>query len=305
MKAPYERIAADLRRRIQTGELSPGDRVPSTRALARRSGVALATAAHALRLLVNEGVLRSVPRVGTLVARPDTLKASQPDELSKARIVAAAIAIADAEGLTALSLRGVAAKLGAPVMSLYRHVKGKDELLRSMTDAVLGEEPLPKLVPVAWRAQLELAARAQWRAFRRHPWLGRVMSITRPTPLANALAYAEWVLRALDGHGLDAEQRMRMHIVLFGFVQGMAVNLEAEVDAAGETGMSDDEWMHTQLEAFNKLAASGRYPTFARVLSELDAGFDLDFDALFELGLKVLLDGFARSLATGTRRRGA
>jgi hypothetical protein len=97
---------------------------------------------------------------------------------------------------------------------------------------------------------------------------------------------------------------MRMHIVLFGFVQGMAINLEAEIEAAGETGMNDDEWMHTQLEAFSKFAASGRFPAFARTLRELDDGFDLEFDQLFELGLQVLLDGFACRLAQSSRGRG-
>jgi DNA-binding transcriptional regulator YhcF (GntR family) len=304
VKPPYERIADDLRQRVESGELRPGDRVPSTRALARRWGVAIATAQHALRTLVNEGVLRSAPRVGTLVAPRSGRTEVLPAELSRERIVAAAIAIADAEGLAALSLRGVAAKMGAPVMSLYRHVKGKDQLLRSMIDATLSDEPLPKAAPIAWRSQLELAARAQWRAFRRHPWLGRLMTITRPSPLPNALAYAEWVLRALEGHGLTAAERMRMHIVLFGFVQGMAINLEAEIEAAGETGMNDDEWMHTQLEAFSKFAASGRFPAFARTLRELDDGFDLEFDQLFELGLQVLLDGFACRLAQSSRGRG-
>jgi DNA-binding transcriptional regulator YhcF (GntR family) len=298
-RPPYQRIAESLHRRIESGQLKPGERVPSTRAIARKWGVALATAAHALGVLTAEGLVRTVPRAGTVVASPPSKAAArgQP-ELSRARIVETAIAIADAEGLAAVSLRGVASRMGAPVMSLYRHVKGKDELLLAMTDVAMGEAALPARPPSSWRAQLEVAARGSWSVMRRHPWLARTMNITRPMPLPNAIAYADWILRALDGLGLDAAERMRLHIVLYAFVQGMAVNLEVEADAASETGMNDSEWMDSQLSAFVALAQSGRFPAFAAVLNELDAGFNLEIDALFELGLRSVLDGFARRMRT-------
>lgn len=295
--APYQRIAAALRRRIRSGELSPGTKVPSTRELAREWNVALATAAHALKSLADEGLVRGVPRSGTVVAGTGPKRAAARDrdnELSRERIVDIAIALADAEGLSALSLRGVAAKLRAPVMSLYRHVANKDELLDLMANNVLGEERLPTTRPRGWRAQLEIAAHKQWRVLRRHPWLARLMSITRPKPLPNALYHADWILGALDHHGLDAPTRMELHILLHAYIQGLAVNLEAEADAAGETGLSDDDWMQTQVGAFHALAASGRYPAFASTLEELNADFDLRFEALFERGLKALLDGFER-----------
>ncbi|WP_437332120.1 TetR/AcrR family transcriptional regulator C-terminal domain-containing protein [Sorangium sp. So ce394] len=292
---PYRRIAAELRRRIESGELRPGDRVPSTRELARAHRVATATAAHALKELADAGLVRGVARVGTVVAQVRQ-RAPREHELTRARIVEAAIAIADAEGFGALSLRGVAAKLGAPVMSLYRHVASKEELVSLMTDAAFGEAALPATVPLGWRAQLEASARVQWAAFRRHPWLARVINMTRPEPLPNAIAHAEWILRALDGHGLDAAERMKLHIILYGFLQGIATNLEAEVDATSATGMTDDEWMAGRVAQFHALAASGRYPAFARVLDAFagTGGFSLDFDELFALGLRALLDGFAR-----------
>jgi AcrR family transcriptional regulator len=240
--------------------------------------------------------VRGVPRAGTVVAGPAArgpAARARDGELTRDRIVLAALAIADHEGLAALSLRGVAARLEVPVMSLYRHVASKDALLRLLTDAALGEVQLPAAPPVGWRAQLEVAARVQWAVLRRHPWLARLLSMTRPVPLPSALAHAEWVLRALDGHGLDAGQRMRMHILLHGFLQGIAANLETEAEAVSQTGMSDDEWMAGQVEQYTALARSGRYPAFAAMLEELRAGFDLDFDALFEVGLQALLDGYA------------
>ena len=188
-------------------------------------------------------------------------------------------------------------------MSLYRHVGNKEELLRLMTDAAIGEERLPETAPAGWRAQLEVAARVQWRGLRKHPWLARLISLTRPNPLPNALAHADWVLRALDGHGLDANARMQLHIILHGFIQGLAVNLETEAEAVSETGMSDEDWMRTQTETFAALAATGRFPAFAAVLVELADGFELDFEALFDLGLSVLLEGFASVVEPTPRRR--
>lgn len=289
---PHRRIADAIRRRIDAGELVAGDRVSSTRELAREWDVAPATAAHALRVLANAGVVRAVPRIGNVVAgaRP---RARGDGELGEARIVEAAIAIADAEGLSALSLRGVAAKVGTPVMSLYRHVSSKDALLDRMTDAVLGEEPFPAR-PRGWRAALEFAARASWRTVKRHPWVARTLVISRPRALPNAIAYADWVLGALEGHGLSAPRRMNLHILLHAFVIGLAVNVEAETEAEAATGMTHDAWIDTQHEGFDALAATARYPAFARALGELDAGYDLDLDALFDEGLRALLDGFAK-----------
>ena len=266
----------------------------------------MATAAHALKTLAHEGVVRGVPRVGTVVANVrtgSTVQREREMELTRGRIVTAAIEIADAEGLTALSLRSVAARVGAPVMSLYRHVGNKEELLRLMADAAIGEERLPETKPAGWRAQLEVAAQVQWRGLRKHPWLVRLISLTRPNPLPNALAHADWVLRALNGHGLDANARMQLHIILHGFIQGLAVNLETEAEAVSETGMSDEEWMQTQREEFAALAATGRFPAFAAALVELADGFELDLEAIFDLGLSALLEGFARVVEPPRRRK--
>jgi len=301
----YQSIAASLRARIKAGELRPGDSIPSTRALARKWKVALATAAHALNALAAEGLVRSVPRVGTLVARPhpaakDLEPAAQASTPIREKIVRAAIAIADREGLSALSLRGVAARLETPVMSLYRHVENKEQLHRLMTETALAEERFPEQPPPDWRARLELAARLQWRILRRHPWLGRLMNISRPRPLPAAIAHADWVLAALALPGLSATLRMQLHITLHSFIQGMAVNIEAEADAQSETGLDDREWMESQIAAFQSLARSGRFPAFASTIGELTE-FDLDFDAQFELGLHAMLEGFAVTIRAARR----
>jgi DNA-binding transcriptional regulator YhcF (GntR family) len=291
---PYLRIVEDIRRRIEEGDLQPGERLPSTRRVAKKWRVSLATASKALRELAREGAIVATPRVGAVVARSAShpKPAPRPPDLTRARIVAAGLEIADVEGLAALSIRGVAAKVGVPVMSLYRHVSGKEELLGLMTEAALLEDPLPAKPLDAWRPHLEQAARAFWRVYRRHPWMARVITILRPLPLPASLAHANFVLAGLRGHGFDAATMMQMHVTVYAFIQGLAVNLEAEAEAQGDTGVDDEAWMQSKLSSFDGLARSGRFPAFAAMLDELSGGFDLPLDAVFELGLGTLLDGF-------------
>jgi DNA-binding transcriptional regulator YhcF (GntR family) len=302
---PYLAIAADLRSRIRAGLLRPGDRVPSTRQLTRESGVALATAAKALAVLRQEGLVRTVPRVGTVVTTPatpgsaiaaPTRRRRQADPaLTRDRIVGAAVTLADTEGIAALSMRRLGVELGVPTMSLYRFVRSRDELLRTMTDAVLGEDPLPASPPPGWRAQLELSARLQWSLYRRHPWLAQTFGLVRPVLSRNALVHANWMLRAADGLGLDPNSQLQVHVTVFSYVQGLAGNLERQAEAEAETGISDDEWMASQRARCDAMLESGDFPVFARVTARAD--FDLDLDAVFEFGLRLLLDGLARSIA--------
>ncbi|MEU4448132.1 TetR/AcrR family transcriptional regulator C-terminal domain-containing protein [Actinosynnema sp. NPDC050801] len=311
----YLGIAADLRRRIEHGEWAPGAKVPSTRRVAAEWGVAMATAAKALATLAREGLVRAEPRSGTVVAgptratpakptpakptqeRPGPAHGARPPELTRERVVRAAIAIADAEGLGALSMRGVAARLGVAPMSPYRHVAGKDELVVLMADAAFGERGYPAQAPDGWRARWELGARTLWSLYRRHPWLAQLSPITRPLPLPNLAVHAEWALAALTDHGLGAAALCDLHVMLFSYVHGVAVHLERERQAQGASGMSEDEWMDTQAPAMGSIIDSGRYPTFAWMLTTLsEEGYDLDLDDLFELGLRSLLDGLALRL---------
>ncbi|MEU7001905.1 TetR/AcrR family transcriptional regulator C-terminal domain-containing protein [Nonomuraea sp. NPDC046570] len=309
---PYLRIVAEFRRRIADGELAPGDRLPSTRQIAKEWDVALATATRALTALSQEGLVRARSRVGTVVAAPEPGPARAPrraiaapdHELTRERVVRAAVEIADSEGLGAVSMRGVAARLGVATMSPYRYVGSKDELVLLMADAAFGEEHYPAEVPSGWRARLELGARTLWVLYRRHPWLAQYSSLTRPVLLPNLAVHAEWTLSALDGHGLDPTTVFDLHVLLYSYIQGIAVNLEREANAEAVTGLSEDQWMNAQTPALEQLAASGRYPTFSRIIASFDGGYDLHLDELFEFGLRQMLDGLAVLIegeAAGTR----
>ncbi|MFC4013430.1 TetR/AcrR family transcriptional regulator C-terminal domain-containing protein [Nonomuraea purpurea] len=299
------RIVADIKQRIADGRLRPGERVPSTRQLARDWGVALATAAKALTLLAQEGVVVAEPRVGTIVAEPKGGRARRPvpseHDLTRARIVRAAVDIADADGLAEVTMRAVAGRLGVATMSLYRHVGGKDDLLVLMVDAVLDDFPLPEQPPPGWRAGLEASARVQWAVYRAHPWVAGVSSLTRPLPSQGLLKYTEWAMRALEGTGLDATTRMYVHILVYSHVQGLAANIELERQARAATGVTSDEWVAGQEEHLRWLAESMRFPAFVRLLDEFDGDFDLDLDRLFEFGLGPLLDGLAAVVEGASR----
>lgn len=300
---PYQRIVADVRQRVADGRLAPGDRVPSARQLARDWGVALATASKAMTVLCQEGVLLARPRSGTVVAPAGAPAAarrprSPEGELSRDRVVRVAIEIADAEGLEALSMRGVAAKLGVATMSTYRHVPGKDDLVVLMADAAFGELAYPGDQPEGWRPTLERATRTLWALFRRHPWLAQVTPLTRPLPLRNLLAHGEQMFRALSGFALDPVLRMDVQVMLYSHIQGLAAQLESEAAAQSATGLSDDEWMAQQGTALAELASSGEYPGFSALITGFgEQGYDLDLDRIFELGLATILDGLAVRLA--------
>nr|WP_042196847.1 GntR family transcriptional regulator [Kibdelosporangium sp. MJ126-NF4]CEL22591.1 Transcriptional regulator, GntR family / Transcriptional regulator, TetR family [Kibdelosporangium sp. MJ126-NF4]CTQ89733.1 Transcriptional regulator, GntR family / Transcriptional regulator, TetR family [Kibdelosporangium sp. MJ126-NF4] len=307
-EARYLTIVDELRRRITHGELPPGAKVPSTRKIAAEWGVAMATAAKALATLSQEGLVRAEPRSGTVVTGPRRTpnaprktepaqnaprqRTTHPPALTRERVVRAAIVTADVEGLAALSMRGVAARLGVAPMALYKHVADKEELVTLMADAAFAERGYPATPPEDWRARLELGARTMWSLYRRHPWLAQLAPITRPMPLPNLAPHTEIVLSALDGHGLTMARMCDLHVLLFSYVQGIAVHLEREQHAAGTSGLSEDDWMDSQAPALAAITDSGRYPTFGRMITTLTAeGYDLVLDNLFELGLRALLDG--------------
>jgi DNA-binding transcriptional regulator YhcF (GntR family) len=297
VQTPFQRIVAELRRRIDEGELKPGDRLPSTRALAAEWGVALATAARALTELRQAGVVRSQSRVGSIVAPPGRPRRVPPEtELTRARVVRAGVELADAEGLDALSMRTVAARLNVATMSLYRHVEGKDQLVLLMADAAYAEDDYPPVPPAGWRARLELGARTLWRLYGRHPWLTQLGPLARPLLLPNLARHGEWTLAALNDLGLPATRVLDLQILLYSYGQGLAVNIEREAHAQADTGVSDEQWVEAQGPVLAEF--SGKFPNFARMIGGLPAsGYDFNLDALFETGLQTMLDGFASLIA--------
>ncbi|MFJ5799977.1 TetR/AcrR family transcriptional regulator C-terminal domain-containing protein [Streptomyces decoyicus] len=294
---PYRRIVDTIRRRIDAGELTPGDRVPSTRRITQEWGVAMATATKVLTTLRQEGLVRAVPGVGTVVAEPQQAARSgaarerRPREtdsgLSRESVVRAGVKVADAEGLRALSMRRVAAEFGVSSMALYRHVAGKDELVLLMADAAFRDIELPEPAPDGWRERMEAGARLQWELYRRHPWLAQYLSLTRPQPMPRAMALIEWTMARV--RGMDPATLIHMALTLLGFVLSTAAGFEDDLEAEQETGMDQNQWMATMEPVFDGILTSGSYPMYAGISAIEDDVVNLE--SLFEFGLARLLDG--------------
>lgn len=299
---PYLRIAAEIKDRIARGELKAGQKIPSTRRITQEWGVAMATATKVIATLREDGVVDTKPGAGTVVRSvqmPHAPKIAPEPDLSRDRIVRAAITVADAEGLPMVTMRRVATDLGVATMSLYRHVSSKDDLVLYMADTVFGEQPFPQQAPPGWRACLELAARLMWTVCRRHPWAAEALSMTRPRVSPNLLAYTEWVLAVLQRFDMSVDEMMYTHLNLYGHVRGLALTLQSETQARQDTGVTHQEWIETEEPALENLLVTGRYPAMAVVLAG-DFGYDLD--TMFEYGLRLLLDGVDRQLRDYTEQ---
>nr|WP_062342811.1 TetR/AcrR family transcriptional regulator [Herbidospora sakaeratensis] len=215
-------------------------------------------------------------------------------ELTADRVITAAIEVADAEGLAALSMRKVADHLGVGTMSLYTHVPGKAELIDVMLDTVYKETFADARVPDGWRARVERIARDNLALYRRHPWILQV-AVSRPPLGPGTLGKYEHELSALDGIGLTDLEMDNVLTLVAAYVHGAARGVVEAARAAQETGMTDEEWWRAH-EPF--LAAAGdfsAYPLAARVGSASGEAYNAPADPAgsFEFGLARLLDGIA------------
>ncbi|MEU7001424.1 TetR/AcrR family transcriptional regulator [Nonomuraea sp. NPDC046570] len=215
----------------------------------------------------------------------------KPD-LGVDRIVRAAIDVADAEGLAALSMRRVAERLGVGTMSLYTYIPGKAELLDVMLDTVYGETARPEHVPGGWRARLELIARENWALYLRHPWLLQV-AVSRPVLGPNVTAKYEYELSAIDGIGLTDVEMDSVLTLITGFVHGTARGAVEASEAEQQTGMTDVQWWAAHAPFLSRIADSTRFPVASRVGQAAGDEHNAAYSGehAFEFGLRRVLDG--------------
>ncbi|WP_438006898.1 TetR/AcrR family transcriptional regulator [Sorangium sp. So ce321] len=220
-----------------------------------------------------------------------------PSRARMAEIVAAAIRIADAEGLEALSMRRLAEAVNAGAMSLYRYVANKDELIELMVDAVLVESEVPAGASGDWRVDLGLVARQEREVMLRHPWLAQQLA-SRPSLGPNAVRKVEFALEAALSMGVDITTAGAVLATVMSFVHGSVLAELAEAEAQRRTDLSEAQWRAAVAPYVRKIIEEGRHPQFARRV--LDAE-DLDSEAQFAFGLDCLLDGLAARRAPAPR----
>lgn len=210
--------------------------------------------------------------------------------LSLERIVEAAVQVARADGLTAVSMHRVAAELGTSAMTLYRYVAAKDELLMLMEDAVFGAPPALLEPGESWRAGLARWAWKDLAALRKHPWVLQI-PISGPPATPNQVAWLERGLHFLRGTGLTEAEKLSVILLLAGFVRNEAsvsASLAAAYQAAGSTAQ---QMMAGYRQLLARVTGSGQFPALRAVIEAgvLDAPDNPDGE--FAFGLERILDG--------------
>jgi AcrR family transcriptional regulator len=231
---------------------------------------------------------------GSVWMRPERRGRGPDPTYSRELFTAAAIKIADEEGIEALSIRRVAKAVGAGAMSLYRYIDSKDDLLELMYDAVQGEEPLPEKPSGDWRADLRAIAERERTLMRRHPWLtGHVTG--RPSFGPNTLRAFEYSLGCIDGLGLSIDQMLAIVLSINGYVTTFVRAEFAETEAQRRTKLTEEQWRQRQGPYLHKIISSGEFPLFSKVI--IDASLPhMEPDHQFSTGLEDLLDGIAVKL---------
>lgn len=202
---------------------------------------------------------------------------------SREAITAAAVALADAEGLEAVTMRRVAAQVGAGVMSLYSYASDKETLLELMVDQVSGELPASGPLTGDWRADLKTIAHLQRDLMLRHPWLPAALS-TRRSLGPHTLAFLEHALAALRPTGLDGAAKLEVFAQLTAFVAGH-VTYEITQTAAAKS----PDRAAAEARYLATVAADGHHPELAEALSS--PARTLTPEATFTRFLNRLIEG--------------
>lgn len=209
--------------------------------------------------------------------------------LSRGQVLEAAMAVADAEGIGALTMRRIGERLGAEAMSLYRHARDKDDILDGLVDLVYAEIEVPRR-GTDWKVAMRRRAISARDALSRHPWAIALMeSRTHPGP-AN-LRHHDAVLGVLGEAGFSSAMATHAYNLLDSYIYGFALQEKS-------LPFGSPEELAAMGEDFLRQIPPDEYPHLARVARELlEARFD--YAKEFEVGLELILDGIERIRPSG------
>lgn len=202
--------------------------------------------------------------------------------LDRGQVLRTAVALADAEGIEALSMRNLAGALGVQAMSLYNHVDNKDDLLEGIVDLVFLEFEAPAGSGL-WRPILRRSAIAAHAALVRHPWVA-ALSESRMQSGPARLAYYDAILGLLRRSGFSARSAYHANLTLDSYLYGFTLQQTTWPDPSTD----DPEFAARLREAM----ADDTYPHLVEVAAMAADGLDLTHD--FEVGLDLVLDGLER-----------
>jgi AcrR family transcriptional regulator len=202
---------------------------------------------------------------------------SRSSSLSREKIAAAGLRIADAEGFASLSMRRIAQEMGVGTMSLYYYVRTKADLIAVMDDALMGEVLVPSL-PANWCEALTVIATRTRDVFLRHPWA--LSSMLSAPPGVNAMRHMEQCLQALAGTTMTTREKLALLAIIDDFVFGYALR-ETATDSK-----VDGNFAKAQL-------ATGVFPRLKEAFGKRSPPAMPD---RFRMGLRALLDAVKENI---------
>lgn len=215
--------------------------------------------------------------------------------LSREAIVAAAIELADAEGIQAVSIRKVAARLDARPMSLYSHFDRKDDLIDLMVDETTSEVLVAGELPDDWREALRTIAHRTRQSCLRHPWVLTTLG-QRTLFGPNTLRHVDQSLGAVASLTVSPEVRTSILVAVDTFVVGQVAREIGEIETQRRNGLSETDWRIAISGYLDEVVTPDEYPHLAAFGTDRLLGTVRSQDERFRAGLEWLLDGIAATV---------
>jgi AcrR family transcriptional regulator len=220
--------------------------------------------------------------------------------LTPEEVVQAAIEIADEEGLAAVTMHAVAAKVGLTTMAIYRYFPNKEALLDAIIDAGMGLPPPPTEPRNDWRSEVTRWAHAKRAMLIARPWLAELPFIAAPHG-PNWLSWLEAVADALSRTGITGVLVGQMLSIVDGYTRG-ASDTAISLARAHRSGTSTEQWAAAVGADLGRAIGDARFPAFAAVLTAPLDGKPWTMDESFDFGLQRVLDGIELYIKSATRR---
>lgn len=221
------------------------------------------------------------------MSEPESKSRVERPRLSRDRVLRGAVAVADAGGIAALTIRSLARQLGVKPMSVYYHVANKDEILDGIVDIVFSEIELP-VIGGDWRSEMRRRAHSARAVLRRHRWAIGLME-SRTTPGPATLRHHDVVIGTLRAAGFSPQMTAHAYALIDSYTYGFALQ-EASLPFEGPDTVSD------VAEPIMERFAAEEYPHIAQMAAEYYLRPGYDFGDEFEFGLSLVLDALDASI---------
>ncbi len=205
-------------------------------------------------------------------------------------VVQAAVAIADEEGLGAVTMQAVSARLGLTTMAVYRYFPNKETLIDAIVDAGLGLPPSPS-AGSDWRAEVTQWAHAKREMLCARPWLAELPFVAAPHG-PNWLSWLEALAAPLARTGLPAAELGQMISIIDGYVRG-ASDTSISLARSRARGISEQEWAAAVGADLGRAIGDPRFRNFAAIITAPSDGQPRNMRDSFDFGLQRILDGIA------------